>query len=84
MLKLLGHRWLRSFSDRYQYDTTYMEELLDHSPTVFLKFSTLHLLSSHRRGIPMAPWCAARIRLPCRGLWPLHPVGLQYGSGGGG
>jgi len=62
MLKLLGHRWLRSFSNRYQYDTTYMEELLDHSPTVFLKFSTLHLLSSHRRGIPVAPWCAARIR----------------------
>lgn len=62
MLKRWGHRWLQSFSHRYQYDTTYMEELLEHSPTTFLKFSTLHLLSSHRRSIPVAPWSAARIR----------------------
>jgi hypothetical protein len=62
MLKRLGHRWLRHFSRRYQYDTTYLEELLDCSTMVFLKFSALHLLSSHRRGIPVAPWSAARIR----------------------
>jgi hypothetical protein len=50
MLRFLAHRWLRSFSKRYQYDTTYMEELLDHDLTAFLKFSTLNVLSSHRRG----------------------------------
>ncbi len=66
MLKRWGHRWLQSFSHRYQYDTTYMEELLEHSPTTFLKFSTLHLLSSHRRNIPVAPWNAARIRATVR------------------
>jgi len=62
MLKFLAHRWLRAFSIRHQYDTTYMEELLDHDLAAFLKFSTLNLLSSHRRGIPVAPWYAARIR----------------------
>ncbi len=62
MLTSLAHRWLRTFSARYQYDTTYMEELLDHHLAAFLKFSTLNLLSSHRRGIPVAPWYTARIR----------------------
>jgi hypothetical protein len=62
MLKRLCHLWLRYFSRRYQYDTSYLEELLDCSLTVFLKFSALHLLSSHRRGIPVTPWSAARIR----------------------
>ena len=66
MLKRLGHRWLQSFSRRYQYDTAYMEKLLDHSPATFLKFSTLHLLSSHRRRIPVTPWNAARIRAVLR------------------
>ena len=62
MLKRLGHRWLQRFARRYQYDTAYMGELLEHSPTTFLKFSSLHLLSSHRRSIPVTPWSAARIR----------------------
>lgn len=62
MLKRIGQHWLRRFSRRYEYDTTYMEELLDCSSKVFLKFSAVHLLSSHRHGIPLAPWSAARIR----------------------
>jgi hypothetical protein len=62
MIKLLTRRWLRAFSARYQYDTGYMEEIMDHDLTVFLKYSTLNLLSTHRRGIPLAPWYAARIR----------------------
>lgn len=62
MLQYLARRWLRFFSGRYQYDTTYMEELLDNDLAAFLKFSTLGLVSSHRRGIPVAPWHAARIR----------------------
>jgi hypothetical protein len=61
-MKQLAHRWLRSFSTRYQYDTTYMENLLDTNLGAFLKFSTINLLSSHRRDIPLAPWCAAGIR----------------------
>jgi hypothetical protein len=66
MLKLLARRWLRIFSTRYQYDTTYMEELLGHDLMAFLKFSTLNLPSSHRRGIPVSPWYAARIRAAMR------------------
>ncbi|CAA0101784.1 Uncharacterised protein [Halioglobus japonicus] len=62
MIRRLAHRWLRAFSQRYDYDTGYMSEILEHSPAVFVKYSTLNLLASHRRGIPKMPWWTARIR----------------------
>ena len=62
MIRSLAHRWLRGFSQRYQYDTGYMEAMLQHNPLLFLKFASLTLLSSHRRGIPPAPLWTARIR----------------------
>ncbi len=62
MIKLLARRWLRNFSQRYQYDTDYMTAILEHSPAVLLKYSAVNLLSSHRRGIPPAPWWTSRIR----------------------
>lgn len=62
MFRLLARRWLRGFSQRYQYDTGYMENMLQQNPMLFLKFASLTLLSSHRCGIPRAPLWAARIR----------------------
>jgi hypothetical protein len=62
MIKLLARRWLRSFSERYRYDTGYMEKILDVRLSVFLKYACINLLASHRSGIPQAPWWAARIR----------------------
>lgn len=62
MISSLARRWLRGFSQRYQYDTGYMETMLQHNPTLFLKFASLTLLSSHRQGIPGAPLWTARIR----------------------
>jgi alkylhydroperoxidase family enzyme len=62
MIRSLARRWLRRFSQRYYYDTGYMEAMLQQDPTLFLKFASLTLLSSHRRGIPRAPLWTARIR----------------------
>lgn len=62
MIKLLARRWLRRFSQRYQYDTGYMQNILEQNPTLFLKYASLSLLSSHRHGIPAAPLWTARIR----------------------
>lgn len=62
MIRSLARRWLRGFSQRYQYDTGYMENMLQQNPTLFLKFASLTLLSSHRCGIPRAPLWTARIR----------------------
>lgn len=62
MIKLLARRALRSFSKRYQYDTGYMEAMLDSDPGAFLKFALVNIPAAHRRAIPAAPWWAARIR----------------------
>lgn len=62
MIRLLARRWLRAFSQRYEYDTGYMEGILDRDPILFLKYASLNLLSSHRRGMPPAPLWTARIR----------------------
>ena len=62
MIKSIARRWLANFSQRYHYDTTYMVHLLEQRLSVFLKFATLNLLSSQRRGIPATPWWTARIR----------------------
>lgn len=62
MIKLLARRALRSFSARFEYDTGYMEALLDHHPTAFLKYTLINVPAAHRRGIPEPPWWAARIR----------------------
>jgi len=62
MIKLLARRALRSFSKRYQYDTGYMEAILDRDPGAFLKFALVNIPAAHRRCIPAAPWWAARIR----------------------
>jgi hypothetical protein len=62
MIKLLARRALRSFSKRYEYDTGYMEAILDRDPGAFLKFALVSIPAAHRRAIPAAPWWAARIR----------------------
>lgn len=62
MIKLLARRALRSFSQRYQYDTGYMEGMLEHDPAAFFKFSLVNIPAAHCRAIPPAPWWAARIR----------------------
>lgn len=62
MIKVLARRMLRAFSDRYQYDTGYLQALLQDDPAAFLKYALINIPAAHRRGIPAAPWWAARIR----------------------
>ncbi len=62
MIKLLARRAIRSFSQRYQYDTDYMEMLLEQDPAAFFKFNLINIPAAHRRAIPPSPWWAARIR----------------------
>ena len=62
MIRIIARRWLRTFSQRYDYDTGYMADILEHKPAALLKYSALNLVASHRSGIPEAPWWTARIR----------------------
>jgi hypothetical protein len=62
MIKLCLRRGLQRFSRHYDYNTDYLEYLLRNDLRAFLKFGSVKWLSGHRRGVPVAPWCAASIR----------------------
>ena len=66
MIKPFLRRTLRRFSQRYHYDTAYLETLLEHDLRAFLKLGAVQFLSSHRVSIPAAPWHAATIRSTLR------------------
>ena len=62
MIRFFARHGLRQFSRRYNYDTAYLEHLLDTNLWAFLKFSAVKLVSGHHSGIPPSPWFAASIR----------------------
>ncbi|QDT99482.1 carboxymuconolactone decarboxylase family protein [Gimesia aquarii] len=50
---------LAEFEAHYQYDTTYMRELLEHSPLAYAKFADFMPLASHRENLdPETYWIA--------------------------
>lgn len=60
MIRGLFHRGLRRFAKRYEYDATYMVQILDADLVGFLKFYGLIALSAHRFGLPLGPFFAAK------------------------
>jgi hypothetical protein len=61
MRSFLARRILRHFSQRYDYDTTYLEMMLQESPAAFFKFAKLTKASRHREVVPVEASFAARI-----------------------
>ena len=62
MLRWLLRRRIAAFGRAFDYDVTYMQEMLDIDPEAARRFGRLIGLSRYRRGIPAAPWHAAHIR----------------------
>ncbi|HQY42927.1 MAG TPA: hypothetical protein PK450_02020 [Paracoccaceae bacterium] len=60
MIRFLLLRRLRAFGRRFDYDVTYMEEILSEDLAGFLKFYGVTLLSSHGFGLPKGPLHAAK------------------------
>jgi hypothetical protein len=52
---------LVKFEREWNYDASYMREIIDASPRAGLAFSFAAALGRFRRGIPVEPWCAAGI-----------------------
>lgn len=52
---------LAKFGARYDYDTTYVRQLVDLDTAGGLKLSLVSLFTSHRFGLPTEPYCAAGI-----------------------
>jgi hypothetical protein len=62
MLKWLLHRYTRSFASRYDYDATYMHEMLDASTPAFMRFGIMQNAGGNWRGdAPPNAWFASGI-----------------------
>lgn len=61
MRNWIVRRSLRAFAKRYGYDVSYLEMLLNESPTGFLKFAPLMKAAAHREAVPVEASFAAKI-----------------------
>lgn len=61
MLKWLIRRRIAAFERAYDYDASYLRELLEVSPMAVLKFTRAAKLAACRRDLPREAWHAARI-----------------------
>ncbi len=62
MLRWLLRRRIAAFGRTFDYDVTYMQEMLDTDPEAARRYGRLSALSRYRSGIPAAPWHAAHLR----------------------
>jgi hypothetical protein len=61
MRSWIARRLLRAFAGRYGYDVSYLETLLNESPSAFFKFAPLMKASAHREVVPVNASFAAKI-----------------------
>lgn len=59
MLKWFLRRGIDKFGRTWNYDVTYMRELIDVDPRAMLTFGKVQGLSKYRKDVPLAAWCAA-------------------------
>jgi len=60
MIRAYCLRMLKKFSARYDYDTTYMEEMVDHDLSGFFKLGGVAKFSTYHFGLPAGPFFAAK------------------------
>ena len=61
MLSWFFHRQIKGFERAWNYDAAYMHELIDIDPRALAMFGKVQALTKYRKGIPLAPYCAAGI-----------------------
>jgi hypothetical protein len=61
MRKFLARRLLRAANKRYGYDATYLEVMLEQSPSAFFKFAPVMKAARHREVVPVESSFAAKI-----------------------
>ena len=61
MLKWILHRMTRKFERAYDYDGTYMHEIIDSSAGAGLRLSALPFISGYRDGAPAELWAGAAL-----------------------
>jgi len=61
MRSWIARRMLRATSKRYGYDTSYLEMMLQESPSAFFKFASLMKAAAHREVVPVDASFAAKL-----------------------
>lgn len=61
MLRAIARNRLRKMSAHYDYDVSYMEWLLDTSPSAFFKFANLMDVARHREAAPVNAYFAVKL-----------------------
>ena len=61
MRSWIARRTLRAFAKRYGYDVSYLEMMLNCSPSAFFKFAPVMKASAHREAAPIDASFAAKI-----------------------
>src|ERR687897_1465809 len=61
MLKWLMHRGIGTFERRWNYDASYVHEIIEASPRAAWMFSRAAAIGKYRKDVPLAAWAAAGI-----------------------
>jgi hypothetical protein len=61
MRSWIARRTLRAFAKRYGYDVSYLEMMLNCSPSAFFKFAPLMKAAAHREAVPINASFTAKI-----------------------
>jgi hypothetical protein len=61
MRSWIARRTLRAFAKRYGYDVSYLEMMLNYSPSAFFKFAPVMKAAAHREAVPIDASFAAKI-----------------------
>jgi hypothetical protein len=61
MLKWVMRKGITAFERKWDYDASYVHELIDADPAAVWKFSRAAAIGSYRKDVPLAAWTAAAI-----------------------
>ena len=61
MLKWFLRRWIDKFERTWNYDASYMREVLEADPRALMTFSKVQGIANYRKDVPLAAYCAAGI-----------------------
>lgn len=61
MFKSTLHGRIAAMERAFGYDASYVHEMLDASPTAFLKFAMFQGMGAHRQGVAREAWFAAKL-----------------------
>jgi hypothetical protein len=84
MLRWFLRRQIAAFEQNWNYDASYLYELIDVDPRAMLAFGKLQAISSYRNGVPPAAYCAAGIvAVMAEDCGPCTQLGIDMAQRGG-